>query len=105
MNSTTFENYQDKILPLMRGKVRKLKEGFGFISGDDGRDYFFHWTALQRTTKAFNDLQVLDRVEGSVIEPSENRGPRMIEIRVIDDRPTSHPAFDASLPPPSQREG
>jgi len=89
-------------LPLMRGKVRKLKEGFGFISGDDGRDYFFHWTALQRTTKSFTDLQILDRVEGSIIESSEHRGPRLIEIRVLDDRPPSHPSFDPSLPPPSR---
>jgi len=90
-------------LPLMRGKVRKLKEGFGFISGDDGRDYFFHWTALQRTTKKFDELEILDRVEGSVIESTENRGPRMIEIRVIDDRPISHPAHDPTLPPPTHQ--
>ncbi len=76
-------------LPKMRGKVRKLKEGFGFIAGDDGRDYFFHWTALQQTTKAFPDLQILDRVEGSIIEGG--KGPRLIEIAVIDDRPPTHP--------------
>lgn len=94
----TYDDYSGG-LPLMRGKVRKLKEGFGFISGDDGRDYFFHWTALQRTTKAFTELAILDRVEGSVIESAEHRGPRMIEIRVIDDRPSSHPSHDPSLPP------
>ena len=85
----------------MRGKVRKLKEGFGVIAGDDGRDYFFHWTAMQRTTKNFRDLELLDRVEGSVIEPEANgnKGPRMIEIRVIEDRPTSHPDYQPALPP------
>jgi cold shock CspA family protein len=87
-------------LPSIRGKVRKLKEGFGFIAGDDGRDYFFHWTALQRTTKNFRDLELLDRVEGLIIEGTELRGPRLIEIRVIDDRPYSHPEKDPSLPPP-----
>jgi cold shock CspA family protein len=80
---------EGKSLPLMRGKVRKIKEGFGFIAGDDGRDYFFHWTALQRTTKNFRDLELLDRVEGSIIEGDGTRGPRLIEIRVIDDRPGS----------------
>lgn len=85
-------------LPTIRGKVRKLKEGFGFIAGDDGRDYFFHWTAMQRTSKNFRDLEVLDRVEGSIIESDENlkRGPRLIEIRVIDDRPPSHPSHQLS---------
>jgi cold shock CspA family protein len=101
----TFENYEDESLPLMRGKVRKLKEGFGFISGDDGRDYFFHWTALQRTTKSFQELAILDRVEGSVVESTEGRGPRLIEIRVIDDRPTSHPKHDPNLPPPLNTTG
>lgn len=76
-------------LPLMRGKVRKLKEGFGFIAGDDGRDYFFHWTAMQQTSTNFRDLKVLDRVEGSVIEGEEHRGPRLIEVRTIDDTPGS----------------
>jgi cold shock protein len=83
----TYEEYEPKNLPKMRGKVRKIKEGFGFIAGDDGRDYFFHWTALQRTTKNFRDLALLDRVEGSVIEGGDNRGPRLIEILVIDDGP------------------
>lgn len=93
----TYQDFQNE--PMMRGKVRKLKEGFGFISGDDGRDYFFHWTALQRTTKDFKDLQILDRVEGTIIEPTEARGPRLIEIRVIDDRPPSHPLSSPNLPP------
>lgn len=82
----------------IRGKIRKLKEGFGFIAGDDGNDYFFHWTALQQTTKAFKDLALLDRIEGIVVRG--DKGPRMIEIRVIDDRPLSHPDKDLSLPHP-----
>jgi|GraSoiStandDraft_40_1057318.scaffolds.fasta_scaffold263844_2 cold shock CspA family protein len=33
----------------MRGKIRKWVEerGFGFVSNDDGRDAFFHFTAIQ----------------------------------------------------------
>lgn len=76
-------------LPLMRGKVRKLKEGFGFIAGDDGRDYFFHWTAMQKTSTNFRELALLDRVEGSVIEGEGTKGPRLIEVRTIDDTPGS----------------
>lgn len=90
MQNLSYDDFSDgKVLPVMKGKVRKLKEGFGFIAGDDGLDYFFHWTGLQQTTKAFNELLILDRVEGSIIEGE--KGPRMIEIRVIDDRPPSHP--------------
>jgi len=70
----------------LRGKVRKLKEGYGFIAGDDGRDYFFHWTAMQQTSKNFRDLELLDRVEFRPIQ-NEGKGPRAIEVLVIDDRP------------------
>lgn len=68
-----------------RGKVRKLKEGYGFIAGDDGLDYFFHWTSMQQTSKNFRELLVLDRVEFTIIKG--DKGPRAIEVRVIDDRP------------------
>lgn len=73
---------------VVRGKVRKLKEGYGFIAGDDGHDYFFHWTAMQQTSKNFRELAVLDRVEFITVS-NGNKGPRAIEIRVIDDRPVS----------------
>lgn len=63
------------------GAVRKLKEGFGFIAGDDGRDYFFHWTAMERTTRNFRELIIQDRV--SFIVAESDRGPRAIQIRVI----------------------
>jgi cold shock CspA family protein len=71
---------------ILRGKVRKLKEGYGFIAGDDGRDYFFHWTAMQQTSKNFRELAVLDRVEFTTVG-NGSKGPRAIEIRVINDRP------------------
>lgn len=87
----TYDRFESDGLPKIRGKVRKLMQGFGFIAGDDGRDYFFHWTALQQTTKAFPELKILDRVEGSIIEGTGDKGPRLIEILVIDDRPPSHP--------------
>jgi len=32
----------------MRGKVKRYfeKKGYGFIQGDDGQDYFFHYTSV-----------------------------------------------------------
>jgi cold shock protein len=63
-----------------RGVVRKLKDGYGFIAGYDGLDYFFHWTAMQQNTKNFRELAVGDRVTfESLAGP---KGPRAIEIHV-----------------------
>jgi len=64
------------------GVVRKLKEGFGFIAGNDGQDYFFHYTALQKSQGIeFADLEIGDRVEFLCIEAP--KGPRAIEIRRV----------------------
>jgi len=62
------------------GVVRKLKDGFGFIAGNDGKDYFFHWSAMQKTTKDFRQLEVGDRVEFLCLDAE--KGPRAIEVRV-----------------------
>lgn len=64
------------------GSIRKLKEGYGFIAGDDGQDYFFHWTAMQITSKNFRELQVQERVEFTPIDGKNGR-TRAIEIRTI----------------------
>lgn len=63
-----------------RGVVRKLKDGYGFIAGYDGVDYFFHWTAMKKETKNFRELGVGDRVTFESLEGS--KGPRAIEIQV-----------------------
>lgn len=47
----------------LQGSVRKLKSGFGFIAGDDGYDYFFHWSGMRKVAKDFRELEVRDRVE------------------------------------------
>ena len=62
------------------GVVRKLREGYGFIAGNDGIDYFLHWTAMRPESKLFRELVVGDRVEFEKhIAP---KGPRAIEVRV-----------------------
>lgn len=66
------------------GKVRKLKEGYGFIAGDDGRDYFFHWTAMMQNSADFRSLRVLDRVSFQIIRGGD-RGDRAIEVSVVRD--------------------
>lgn len=69
------KNHQDL------GVVRKMKEGFGFIAGNDGVDYFFHWTSLQKTSVKFSELEIGDRVEFTRIEAP--KGPRAIEVRKL----------------------
>lgn len=63
------------------GVVRKLRDGYGFIAGNDGVDYFVHWTAMQKETKTFRELKIGDRVSFQVhIAP---KGPRAIEVSVV----------------------
>ncbi len=52
----------------IRGRVKALKpvEGahnFGFIIGEDKKDYFFHWTMLHKNTKTMNQIKDGDTVE------------------------------------------
>lgn len=40
------------------------KKGYGFISGDDGKDYFVHYSEIQNGgKKGFKTLKEGDRVE------------------------------------------
>lgn len=67
------------------GAIRKLKEGYGFIAGDDGKDYFFHWSAMERTGKNFRELSVQERVEFSIVEVHERNETkwRAVQVRVL----------------------
>lgn len=66
---------------LQAGVVRKLRDGYGFIAGNDGVDYFLHWTAMQKGTKTFRELAVGDRVQFQVhVAP---KGPRALEVLVV----------------------
>jgi CspA family cold shock protein len=69
----------------LTGAIRKLKgnKGYGFIAGDDGTDYFFHWSAMRRDSKGYRELQIQDRVEFSPLV-IKDKGPRAVEILVSD---------------------
>ena len=63
------------------GTVKKVAadRGYGFISGDDGKDYFFHRDALVATAD-FERLVGGEKVE---FDPQANpRGPRAINVRL-----------------------
>jgi CspA family cold shock protein len=63
----------------MTGKIKRLTDkGFGFITpdGGEGKDIFFHSTALQGVS--FNDLREGDAVTFET-EDSE-KGPRAVNV-------------------------
>ena len=70
-----------KFMPV--GTIKKLvpDRGFGFIAAEDGVEYFFYRTALDRSLN-FEALQGGERVEFD-IEPSQ-RGPRAARVRPPD---------------------
>ena len=63
------------------GKIKKLvrDRGFGFISDTDGREVFFHQSALVETT--FTALQEDQAVEFD-IEKSD-KGPRAVNVKPV----------------------
>ena len=65
------------------GSVKKVMadRGFGFITAEDGKDYFFHRDGVSATVD-FDRLVGGERVEFD-IEPSA-RGPRATNVRAAE---------------------
>lgn len=67
----------------MEGVVKffNRKKGFGFITGDDGNDYFVHFTAIPRGTFINdNDRVAFETAQGE-------RGPKADKIQMIKKAP------------------
>lgn len=63
-------------IPLKNGIV----QGYGFIRGDDGQDFFFHYTELQNS-----DLALLREGQRVTFEPApgpSHKGPRANNVIV-----------------------
>ncbi len=65
----------------MEGKIKKIirERGFGFISAQDGREIFFHRSALEGI-----DFDALE--EGNSVEFNVERGPkgpRAVNMRMV----------------------
>ena len=61
----------------MKGTVKFFNEmkGFGFISGEDGKEYFVHQTGLEPGTNLQeNDTVTFDVEEG-------DRGPKAVNVK------------------------
>ncbi|MFH1400279.1 MAG: cold shock domain-containing protein [Nanoarchaeota archaeon] len=60
----------------MKGKVKffNVSKGFGFVAGEDGKEYFVHQTALKPGTRLHeNDSVSFDVVQG-------DRGPKASNV-------------------------
>jgi cold shock protein len=62
------------------GTIKKViaDRGFGFITGEDGKDYFFHRDAVQQTLD-FDRLVGGEQVSFDI--ESSPRGPRARNVR------------------------
>jgi CspA family cold shock protein len=62
------------------GTVKKIiaDRGFGFITAEDGKDYFFHRDGLDRSLD-FDRLVGGEKVEFDV--EANPRGPRAVKVR------------------------
>lgn len=70
-----------QIATRLTGAIRRLLKGYGFIAGDDGTDYYFHWSAMEMTGKNFKELAIQERV--SFLRAEGPKGIRAVNIRVI----------------------
>jgi CspA family cold shock protein len=62
------------------GTMKKIisDRGFGFITGEDGKDYFFHRDGLDRSLE-FDRLVGGEKVSFEI--ESSPRGPRAVNVR------------------------
>ena len=65
---------------MTRGSVRKLiaDRGYGFITGDDAKDYFFHRGGVEAPLD-FDRLAVGERVAFEI--EANPKGPRAVHVR------------------------
>jgi CspA family cold shock protein len=67
------------------GTIKKLvsDRGFGFITAEDGKEYFFHRSAIEN----FDSLRGNERVEFDVEDSP--KGPRAAQVRVSQGAPVA----------------
>lgn len=65
----------------MKGKVKwfNSEKGYGFIEGDDGKDVFVHYSAIQ--TQGFKTLEEGREVEFEVTQGQ--KGPQASNVTVL----------------------
>lgn len=68
----------------MKGKVKWFdsKKGYGFLTGEDGREVFVHFTAIE--AEGFKSLREGQPVEYEIETGSQ--GPQAAGVRVVGKR-------------------
>ena len=68
----------------MSGTVKKVvaDRGFGFITAEDGKDYFVHRSSVAQSLD-FDRLMGGERVAFEV--EASPRGPRAVNVRAVED--------------------
>jgi len=84
----------------MKGTVKFFNDmkGFGFIVGEDGKEYFVHQTGLNEGVR----LHEGDSVEFDVEEG--NRGPKAVNVKKSDSTSSSEEDEDSESEEESQDE-
>ena len=64
---------------MQTGKVKFYNKGknYGFITGDDGKDYFFHSSGIS------NDTYVMDGDKVEFQVGDGDKGPKAVEIKPV----------------------
>ena len=74
------ERNSGSVILMAQGTIKRLTDkGFGFIDGGDGKDVFFHMSAVEGTT--FDELRDGQRVSYNIGQGP--KGPRAENVRVI----------------------
>ena len=74
----------------MKGKVKwyNFKKGFGFISGEDGKDYFVHFTAVPKGIM----LREEDEVNFDAVETDKGIQAQNISVGNASQKRSAEPA-------------
>jgi cold shock CspA family protein len=68
----------------MTGAVRHLSKGHGYIAGDDGVNYYLHWTAMRPDSIDFRQLRVRERVSFATMPNMKKEvTPRAVDVYVL----------------------
>src|SRR5260370_34824536 len=82
------DQFEKEEQEMTTGTIKKLvsDRGFGFITAEDGKEYFFHRSAIEN----FDSLRGNERVEFDVEDSP--KGPRAAQVRVSQGVPAAAPA-------------
>jgi cold shock protein len=77
------------------GTIKKLvaDRGFGFITAEDGKEYFFHRSSIEN----FDSLRGNERVDFDVEDSP--KGPRAAQVRISQGAAEAAPAAAAEEAP------